>query len=197
MNFLRPLVNLLILWQRIWRRVKMLLFRSAFLHHGKHFIFNPNDDFTYNTIVVGDDVSIGGGAAFIASESKIIIGNKVLFGPNVTIIGGNHNTSVVGRYMYDVNEKRPEDDQDVIIEDDVWVGSNVTILKGVILARGCIIGAGSVVTHNIPPYSIAAGIPAKVRKFRFDASIILEHEQKLYPPEKRFSSEFIQSILKD
>ena len=131
----------------------------------------------------------------MASRSRILIGNKVLFGPNVTVIGGNHNTSVNGKYLYDVLEKRPGDDQDITFEDDIWVGSNVTILKGVTLGRGCVIGAGSLVNKSIPPYAIAAGIPAKVKKFRFDAPTILSHEERLYTPGKRLKKEYIYSLF--
>lgn len=166
-----------------------------FISYGKNFIFCPQDFFSYENISVGNYVSIGPGAVFLASESKIIIGNKVLFGPNVTIVGGNHNTSVVGKFIYDVLEKRDIDDQDIIVEDDVWVGSNVVILKGVRLCRGCVIGAGSVVTKDIPPYSIAFGVPAKVKSFRFSPEEILFHEERLYPLDKRYSLSEIKNFL--
>lgn len=173
----------------------MWLLMPAFRRYGKRFIFNPDSFFSYHNIEVGEHVSIGGGATFLASESKIIIGNHVMFGPNVTIVSGNHNTRVIGKFMSDVVEKLPEDDQDVIIDDDVWVGSNVTILKGCHLYRGCIIAAGAVVNKDIPPYCIAAGVPAKVVKIRFDIPTILLHEEKLYPVEKRYSEQFLKEKL--
>ena len=108
-----------------------------------------------------------------------------MFGPNVTIRGGNHNTSEIGKYMSDVHDKRPDDDQPVIIEDDVWVGTRSIILKGVRIGRGAIIAAGSVVNRNVSPYSIVAGMPARVIKWRWNAHDILEHEQRLYPQDKR------------
>jgi acetyltransferase-like isoleucine patch superfamily enzyme len=52
----------------------------------------------------------------------------------------------------------------VVIEENVWVGQNVSIMPDVTIGKGCIIGANSVVTHNIPPFSVAAGVPAKVLK---------------------------------
>lgn len=78
---------------------------------------------------------------------------------------------------YDVNR---EFDQDVIIEEDVWCGANVTILKGVTVGRGSIIAAGAVVTKSIPPYSIAGGVPAKVIKQRMTNEEIVLHESSLY-----------------
>ncbi len=172
----------------------MIVLRPAFKKYGRNFLFDPDGQYTFETISVGDDVSIGAGAVFIAKESWIQIGSKVLFAPNVTIRGGNHNVMVVGKFMYDVHEKRPQDDQPVIIEDDIWVGSNAIILKGVRLGRGCIVGAGAVVTKNVPPYAVVVGNPARVLKFRFDFDTIILHDAALYPPEKRLSGEQFRLI---
>jgi acetyltransferase-like isoleucine patch superfamily enzyme len=170
----------------------MLLLRPAFHRYGNHFIFDPNDHFNFNNIEVGNDVSIGYGAVLLASESKIIIGNKVMFGPNVTVVGGDHNTSVVGRFMYDIYEKKPDDDKDVIFEDDIWVGSGAIILKGVRVGRGSVIASGAVVNKNVPPYTIVGGIPAKVIKFRWDVNTIIEHEKHLYSIENRLSRDDLE-----
>ena len=58
--------------------------------------------------------------------------------------------------------------QPVVIEDDVWVGANVTILKGVTIGHGSVVAAGAVVTKSCPPYSIIGGVPAKVLRRRFE-----------------------------
>jgi acetyltransferase-like isoleucine patch superfamily enzyme len=173
----------------------MVALRAAFSRYGRNFIFDPDDHFTYQHIEVGNDVSIGAGAVFLASESKILIGNKVMFGPNVIMIGGDHNTSCIGRFMYDVHNKRPQDDEDVIIEDDVWVGSGAIILKGVRVGRGAIVAAGAVVNKDVLPYTVVGGMPARVISLRFkDVDTILEHETLLYPVEKRLSDETLQEI---
>ncbi|MBQ7235585.1 MAG: hypothetical protein IJX03_00310 [Clostridia bacterium] len=75
-------------------------------------------------------------------------------------------------------EKRDIDDEDVIIESDVWIGANATILKGVTIGRGAIIAAGAIVTKNVPAYSIVGG-PARVLKMRFSEQQIKEHEKIL------------------
>ena len=140
-----------------------------------------NCSFIYSHVEIGNDVQIGDGASFIASKANIRIGNKVMFGPNVTIRGGDHQTNVIGRYMKDIKEceKDPQLDQDVIIEDDVWIGCNVTILKGVHIGRGSVVGAGSVVTKNIPPYTIYVGSHQPFTKPRFSSEEIIEHERLL------------------
>ena len=76
-------------------------------------------------------------------------------------------------------EKLPENDQPVVIEDGVWTGANVIILKGVTIGRGSVVAAGSVVTKSCAPYSIIGGVPAKLIKMRFTPEQIVEHEKLL------------------
>lgn len=150
------------------RRLLRLLIRLLFVACGRNVSFNPFDHFSYSTIRIG---------------------SKVMFGPNVIIRGGNHNTTVLGRYMFDIHEKRMEDDQPVTIEDDVWVGAGAIILMGVTIGLGAIIGAGAVVTHDVAPYSVVAGVPARVIRSRWSVAKIIEHEKMLYPMERRFTEE--------
>lgn len=145
-------------------------------------------DFTYRNVTIGNDVYIGPHALFLCTESQIFIGNKVLFGPHVTIIGGDHRITDVGRFIYDVLDKHPDDDQDVHIEDDVWIGTNTTLLKGVTVGRGAVVAAGALVTKDVPPYAIVGGVPAKVLKYRFTPEQIQEHERQLYAEDKRLTN---------
>jgi maltose O-acetyltransferase len=102
-----------------------------------------------------------------------------MFGPNVTIRGGNHRIDVIGEYMINVRDKLYENDVDVKINDDVWVGCNTTILTGVEVGRGSVIGAGSVVTRSIPPYTIYVGNKNRTTYDRFDTNEIKLHEKQL------------------
>lgn len=136
------------------------------------------------------DIRIARNAVIYSTNAKLIIGNKVEIAPNLKIITGNHNYSSIGHFMFDGNYvKRKEDDKDVIIEGDNWLGINVTILSGVTIGRGSIIAAGAVVTKPMPRYCIIGGCPGKVIKFRFSIDEILKHEEKLYPIEKRMTRE--------
>jgi acetyltransferase-like isoleucine patch superfamily enzyme len=173
----------------------MFLLIPLFKKHGINFIFDPFGTYSFKNITVGDDVFIGNGANFSATESYILIGNKVMFGPNVTIMTGDHNTSVIGSFMYDVLEKRPSDDLPVVIEDDVWIGTGAIILKGVHIGRGSIIAAGAVVNQDILPYSVYGGAPAKRIKVRWNIEKILEHEAVLYPVEKRLKKDYIEKEI--
>lgn len=176
--------------RKIVDRLGMFLFYSAFDSIGKKVLFHPtNSTFSYKTISIGDNVSIGDHAYFFAAISHIYIGNNIAFAPNVTIRGGNHSSHIVGKLLCDYTEKdkRKIDDEPVYIEDDCWIGSNVVILKGVTIGRGSIVAAGAIVNKSIPPYSIVGGIPANVIKFRWDVEHILEHEKQLYSIEDRIS----------
>jgi len=166
--------------QKAWDRFLMFFYRAQFASCGKRVVFFPTkSSFFYKTIRIGDDVFIGPGATFSASESFIQIGNKVMFGPNVTIMGGDHNTSIVGAYMYDVNEKLPENDLPIIINDDVWVGTGAIILKGVTIGQGSIVAAGALVNKSIPPYTVVGGIPAIILRNRFSEEKLGEHILKI------------------
>jgi acetyltransferase-like isoleucine patch superfamily enzyme len=102
-----------------------------------------------------------------------------MFGPNVTIMGGDHNTSQIGSYMYDVRDKLPDNDLPVRIENDCWIGSNATILKGVVIKKGTIVASGALVTKTFPEYTIIGGVPAKVIKQRFSEQDLLDHKSIL------------------
>jgi acetyltransferase-like isoleucine patch superfamily enzyme len=171
-------------------RLLMYAYRSQFASCGKNVFFYPTISYIhYKTIEIGNDVYIGPGAMLLSRDSIIKIGNKTMFGPNVSIIGGNHAFHIKGKFMFDyrVADKNPTDDQPVIIESDVWICTECTILKGVIIGRGSIVAAGAIVSKDVPPYAIVGGTPAKVLKFRWSVEEILEHEQMLYKPEERLS----------
>ncbi len=180
-KYLTLLIDFII---RATDKILMFMYASRFQKIGKNVKFYPlSSSIFWNNVSVGNDVQIGKRACFNTYLSKLYIGNKVLFGPNVTIRGGIHPYYVSGRFIFDIkhHEKSPEDDQDVIIEDDVWVGANVTILKGVTVGRGSVIAAGAVVSKNVLPYTIVGGIPAKKIKNRFvSVEEILNHENILY-----------------
>jgi acetyltransferase-like isoleucine patch superfamily enzyme len=163
---------------KIIKRLIIPLIKTQFKKCGKNVTFNPFDYFSYSNVEIGNDVFIGSGAYF-SSIDIIKIGNKVMFGPNVTIIGGDHNSSVIGKYMYDVKEKLPENDKPVVINDDIWIGTGSIILKGVTIGEGSIVGAGSLVIKDVPSNTIVAGVPAKFIKNRFTDSQLSDHFEKL------------------
>lgn len=182
---MKKFAQICILIQKSVRRLRMYIFRPLFKSYGANFWFDPDGYYSYRNITVGNNVNLGLKPIVMAELSEIHIGNHVMFGPEVVVIGGGHNTKVVGQFMTDVHEKTGNEDLGVIIEDDVWVGTRAVILRGVCVGRGSIIGAGSVVTKSVPPYAIVAGNPAVVLTYRFNVEDTMKHEEKLYPVNDR------------
>lgn len=100
-------------------------------------------------LVMGDNSSIGP-YGFVGCSGKIIIGNNVMFGPKCSLFAENHNFSDTEHSIKSqgVNQKG------ITIEDDCWIGSNVVILDGVTIGKGSVIGAGTLITKDVPAWSI-------------------------------------------
>lgn len=174
-------------WDKIWESC----YKRSMKFCGKGVYIRPTSSDIKGlwNLSVGDKSSIPKGSVFYCTKAPINIGKRVIFGPHPTIITGDHRIDVVGKFIIDSNIKLPQNDAPVIIEDDVWTGANITILKGVTIGRGSIIAAGAVVTKSCPPYSIIGGIPAKIIKYRFSIEEILEHEKVLYSPTNRLKKQ--------
>ena len=137
--------------------------------------------FPTHNVTVGRNVF---GLPYILSSSysHVIIGNYCAFGRNCTIIAEHsHLPSMKEDECFLVSTYRiagppgwkqkkflPEKNNFVIIGNDVWVGINTIILPGVKIGNGAVVGAGAVVTHNVPPYAIVAGNPAKILRYRYN-----------------------------
>lgn len=110
---------------------------------------------------VGNHSNIGP-YCFIGCSGKIEIGSHVMMSPRVSIYAENHNFERCDLPMKEQGITREE----TIIEDDCWIASNSIILAGVRIGRGSVVAAGSVVAKDVPPYSIVAGVPARIIKKR-------------------------------
>jgi acetyltransferase-like isoleucine patch superfamily enzyme len=116
---------------------------------------------------IGEGIVMGANSAvnaysFLGSSGAITIGKNVIMGQHVCFHPENHNFDRLDIPVKAQGTTR----QGIVIEDDVWVGSNVTFLDGVHVGQGSVIGAGAVVRGTIPPYSIAVGVPARVVRSR-------------------------------
>ena len=152
-----------------------------------------------NKMFLYDDVYIYGGAKFIiGGGGKYIMKHHAGASQNLTVITGKHGKSI-GHWFHDIMWTGEKDEETtIVVEEDVQIGANVTLMPGVTVGRGAQIGACSVVTKDIPPYAIAAGCPAKILKFHFTPEEIIEHEKVLFQPNERFSlNELIKMQNKD
>lgn len=142
-------------------------------------------------IHIGNNVILARYTTIYSTIAKVYIGNNIVSAPHLSIMSGNHSTNVMGYLLVAEKKGSKMDDQDVIIEDDIWFGINVTVLSGVHIGRGSVFAAGSVVNKSVPAYSIVGGVPAKVLKYRFSVDEIIEHEKQIYSPDQRLSRETI------
>lgn len=134
--------------------------------------------FAHESITVGYGVQINYNALIDASSGSITIGNNVLIGPNCVLRAANHvftdTTKPIKAQGYSGGP--------ITIGDDCWLGSNVVVLKNVTIGKGSIIGAGAVVNRDIPPFSIAVGVPARVvgsREKKINSSLQPENQTKI------------------
>lgn len=114
-------------------------------------------------IHIGNNVNIGAYCHF-SSVTKISIGNGVLLGKWVTITDNNHGNTDMETLLIAPDKRPVVSKAGIKIEENVWIGDKVTILAGVSVGQGAVIAANSVVTKNVPPFSVAAGVPAKIIK---------------------------------
>ena len=159
----------------------MRLLAPLYQHRGKHSVIHCSarmDTPPYRIFSLGDYSVIESFACINNAVGDVIIGDHTRIGLHNTIIGpvdiGSHvnlaqgiTVSALNHNFSDTNKLIDEQGvstNQVTIEDDVWVGANAVILPGVTIGEHCVVAAGAVVTKDVPPHSLVAGVPAKVIK---------------------------------
>ena len=150
-------------------------------HRGKHSVIHRSarmDTPPYRVFSLGDYSVIESFACINNAVGDVIIGDHTRVGLHNTIIGpvdiGSHvnlaqgiTVTALNHNFSDANKRIDEQGvstSPVTIEDDVWIGANAVILPGVTIGEHCVVAAGAVVTKDVPPHSLVAGVPAKVIK---------------------------------
>lgn len=141
------------------KRIRGALTRGFIAYAGKNINIQRGAEFS-RKLSIGDNSGVGIDCQL---QGTVTIGNNVMMGPEVYIYTRNHAHDRVDIPMI---EQGYEEERPVTIEDDVWIGSRVTILPGVTVGRGAVIGASAVVTKDVPAYAVVGGNPAKVLKMR-------------------------------
>jgi acetyltransferase-like isoleucine patch superfamily enzyme len=160
--------------------VRLLVPRRIFL--GRHVMIGEGCFLDANTaegrIELQDDVWLSRGSYIVAGRAQVIVGPTTYIGHRCLFYG--HNGIQIGRDVLLANDvqlicgnhtfsrrdipirAQPPLGAPIVVEDDVWLGASVIVLGGVTIGKGSVVGAGAVVTHSLPPYSIARGVPAVV-----------------------------------
>ena len=159
----------------------MRLLAPLYQHRGKHSVIHRSarmDTPPYRLFSLGNYSVIESFACINNAVGDVIIGDHTRIGLHNTIIGpvdiGNHvnlaqgiTVTALNHNFSDTNKRIDEQGvstNPVTIEDDVWIGANAVILPGVTIGEHCVVAAGAIVTKDVPPHSLVAGIPAKVIK---------------------------------
>jgi len=162
---------------RVRRAILVLYYRGILKSVGRGFRIGTGSVIvTPRCVSIGNDCFFGQGL-YVSSNEEVQIGHGVMFGPQVMVIGGDHDFQTLGvplRVAHNIRRSDP-----IVVENDVWVGARCIILKGVRIGTGSIIGAGSVLTKDIPPYSVAAGVPCRVIRPRFSEQELEQHRHML------------------
>lgn len=130
----------------------------------------------------------------ISPKQKLILKKYSAIGAGCTIIPGNHTPTVSSpQYLSYVGVN--DVNNTLVIEEDVWIGSNSTLLYKGSIGRGAIVAAGSIVTKKVPPYAVVSGVPAKIIAVRFSIEQIINHEKNLYPAEERLNESYLKELF--
>jgi acetyltransferase-like isoleucine patch superfamily enzyme len=151
--------------------------------------FAPNNMYLYEQTRIGD------GFRLISNKGKFILKKYSVLASDCTIITQNHRSTVgIPQVFLGINHIN-DSEEDIVIEEDVWIGYGVTLLKGAHCSRGCICAAHSLINREIPPYAVVAGTPAKIIAVKFSKQQILRHEEALYPEEERLSEAYLDELF--
>jgi galactoside O-acetyltransferase len=134
------------------RGYRNIVIGNNFVALGHLYLFAHDGGF----VQIGDNCSVNTNVQIGGALGRIVIGNNVIIAPNVVVRAADHGISRAAPIRY-----QPHRRGEIIIEDDVWLGSNAVVTSGVTIARGTVVGAGAVVTRSTEPYSIVAGVPAR------------------------------------
>ncbi len=176
----RKLAARLMAWLNLPKRLAGRAYRALvvrqFASVGKNFAFDvwtdslPTPELTH----VGNDVFFNRG---VHLSGHVHIHDNVMLGPHVSILAGNHLFGLKGKTVRHarMTPENPERNDVTIIDADAWIGANSTVLGGLTVGAGAVVGAASVVTKDIPPYTVAVGNPCRPIRRIFDDATLVEH----------------------
>jgi len=148
---------------RIWRTMRRVI-RTSYGYSrvkqcGKNVYFPPGMViWSPQKLTIGDDVSFGE-PVHICAGGEVIIGDRVMIASFSSLHSLTHDPTQQPMVGTLIRKK-------IVIEDDVWIGAGAIILPGVRIGRGAVVGAGAVVSKDVPPFTIVTGVPAQVVKKR-------------------------------
>lgn len=159
--------------------VRKLLFKRKWRNMNRHNFTNAEDLFDPGMVEVGDYTYGGLKVLTYNRTNRLKIGRFCSIAREVMfVLSADHYLNHISTYPYNTwilhDPMEGVSKGDILVDDEVWIGFRSTILSGVHIGQGAVIAAGSVVTKDVPPYAVVAGVPAKVIKYRFPVDVINE-----------------------
>lgn len=176
---------LLIDFFRKYREKK--LYRSLGKCGRNVFIGFPNMISKPSHVYMDDFSRIMNGSNLVIGDGELRVGKFSSLASNVTVVTDNHTPTVGVPYFFTGTTHLNDRNSIIEIKEDCWIGACVILLPGAKINRGCVVAAGALVNKEFPPYSVVAGIPAKIIGVKFGLEEIIEHEKSLYEEKDRFS----------
>lgn len=189
----RKIYNRFIFW-----RNQMLFDTTELGLKGKHCqLYQPSLIIRPKKVFLHDYSRINADNIILNNEGRFVLGKYSVVSTGLRVVPDQH-TSTVGIPQFSLGASHIHDKvMDIIVDEDVWIGINVILLGGCHIKRGCIVGANTLVNRHVdaPPYAVLAGSPARIIAVKFNIEQILKHEEKLYPPQERFTREQLEKIF--
>ncbi len=156
---------------------------------GEHTIIASNTHVVPRNMEIEDYCVIQDRLNFISFKGKLYVKKYSVISSGVTIVPASHQLTVgVPFYLSTVGHINDKEG-DVHIDEDCWIGTGAIILSNCHIGRGAVVAAGAVVTKDVPPYAVVAGVPARIIASKFTKEQIVEHERSIYPPVERICKE--------
>lgn len=171
--------------QKIIRIVKKIKKQKEWKRDNTHNFTNLKNALFLNCVHVGRCTYGTIDVDMTRDDTELYIGSFCSIASDVRfVLSSEHSLSLLSTYPFKnrlINgEVEAKSKGNILVQDDVWIGSRSTVLSGVKIGQGAVIAAGAVVTKDVPPYAIVGGVPAKVIKYRFEPEVIKFLEQLNY-----------------
>lgn len=167
---------------------------QVYANIGQHTQLGNNMTVIPDLIYLDDYTRLQDNITMVSANGKLIIKKFSAVGSGCLIIPGNH-IPTVGMPQFFSNTQVNTDEHTIVIEEDCWIGARSILLSKCHIGRGCIVAAGTIVTKDVPPYAVVAGVPAKIIATRFSLEQILQHESIIYPIEERMKKEHLEKLF--
>ena len=186
--------DLKLIWSNIASQTFFNYWEGKIGQSGKHIQIQPNSVIVPDNLYMEDNTRLQNLNNMISNHGKVVIKKYGVVSSGCILVPGAHTPTVgVPQFLSILHINDVE--QTITVGEDAWVGAGCILLSHCKIGRGAVVGAGSVVSKDIPPYAVVVGSPAKIIGVKFSIEQILKHESILYPPEERMSRSELDELF--